>query len=158
MKNRNPIAVLFFSIITFGIYSIVWSVKTKNEMNRLGASIPTAWLLVIPLVNWWWLWKYSEGVDHVTNKEVSTILAFLVIFFLGAIGMAILQSEFNKVGGAAPASPGGPTPEPVASSDTQPIAPAAQPDAPSAPEESAPSTEEDNTQPPAPPTTPPVVQ
>jgi hypothetical protein len=42
MKQRNVAAVLFLSIITFGIYTIVWFVKTKNEMNKLGAQIPTA--------------------------------------------------------------------------------------------------------------------
>ena len=51
MKNRNPIAVALLPLITFGIYSLYWQVKTKGEMNSLGADIPTAWLIVIPLVN-----------------------------------------------------------------------------------------------------------
>jgi hypothetical protein len=51
MKKRSPIAVLFLPIITFGIYVLVWYVKTKDEMNTLGASLPTAWLLIIPLAN-----------------------------------------------------------------------------------------------------------
>lgn len=48
VKNRNIFLVYLFSIITFGIYSIYWLVSTKNEMNSLGAKIPTALLLIIP--------------------------------------------------------------------------------------------------------------
>ncbi|MGH7237186.1 MAG: DUF4234 domain-containing protein [Candidatus Saccharimonadales bacterium] len=102
MKHRSPAAVFFLSIITLGIYSLVWQVKTKGEMNKLGANIPTAWLLIIPFVNFYWLWKYSEGVEKVTGGQQSTVLAFVLLFLLSIIGMAIIQSEFNKVS-AAPA-------------------------------------------------------
>ena len=98
MQKRSPLAVFFLSLITFGIYAIVWQVKTKGELNRLGAQIPTAWLLIVPFVNWYWLWKYSEGVEHVTGGKMSGVMAFVLLFLLGFIGMAILQNEFNKLG------------------------------------------------------------
>lgn len=111
MKNRNPIAVALLPFITFGIYSLYWEVKTKGEMNKLGAKIPTAWLIIIPLVNIWWLWKYCEGVEEVTGNKMSGILAFVLIFLLGVIGAAIIQNEFNKVGDQpAAAQPMAPTP------------------------------------------------
>jgi hypothetical protein len=143
MKNRSPIAVFFLPFVTFGIYGLVWQVKTKGEMNRLGAGIPTAWLLIVPLVNIWWLWKYSEGVEKVTNGGMSGVLAFVLLFLLGVVGMAIIQNEFNKVaasaaapavgsgqplpdnsfGGPAPAVPASPPPEPTQA----PIEPTAPP-------------------------------
>jgi len=89
--------VFFLSLITFGIYSLVWYVKTKNEMNTKGAKIPTAWLLIIPLINYLWLWKFCEGVELVTNKEMGAGVAFLLVFVLGVIGMAIIQDKLNKV-------------------------------------------------------------
>jgi len=97
MKKRNPIMVILLSIITFSIYTLVWLVKTKNEMNTKGATIPTAWLIIIPLVNYYWLWKFCEGVEQVTNKSMNAAISFLLVFFLGLIGMAIIQSELNKV-------------------------------------------------------------
>jgi hypothetical protein len=106
MKQRNVAAVLFLTLFTFGIYGIVWSVKTKNEMNKLGAQIPTAWLIIIPLVNIWWMWKYSEGVEKVTSGKLSTVMAFVLWFLLGVIGMMIIQYEFNKMGSAAPVADG----------------------------------------------------
>jgi hypothetical protein len=89
--------VILLSIITFGIYYLVWLVTTKNQMNTKGAQIPTAWLLIIPLVNIWWYWRFCEGVELVTNKGMQTVIAFLLLWLLGVIGIAIIQNELNKV-------------------------------------------------------------
>ncbi len=96
MSRRSVLAVIGFSIITFGIYGIYWTVVSKSEMNRLGASIPTAWLILIPIVNIWWLWKFCEGVEHVTRGAMSTAVAFILFWLLGVLGMGIIQSSFNK--------------------------------------------------------------
>ncbi len=105
MKNRNPILVFVYGLITFGIYSLVWAVKTKGEMNQLGEKIPTAWIILIPLVGpIWFYWAYSQGVGHITQEKMSAILAFILLFLLGAIGEAIIQDSFNNIAGA-PASP-----------------------------------------------------
>lgn len=115
MQKRNPLAVFFLPFITFGIYGIYWEVKTKGEINRLtDANVPTAWLIIIPIVNIWWLWKYCEGVEKVTKEQMSTVIAFLVLMLLGSIGMAIVQDSFNKVGEApgVPTNPVGPMPTP----------------------------------------------
>lgn len=97
MTKRSPIAVFFLGIITFGIYIIVWRVKTKGEMNRLGANIPSAWLMIIPLVNIWWLWKYSEAVEEITKGGMSKAVAFLLLFLIGLIGDAVIQDTFNNM-------------------------------------------------------------
>ncbi len=97
MQHRDPIMVILLSIITFGIYYLVWLVTTKNQMNTKGAQIPTAWILIIPLVNIWWYWRFCEGVELVTNKGMQTVIAFLLLWLLGVIGIAIIQNELNKV-------------------------------------------------------------
>ena len=97
MTRRSVLAVILLSFFTFGIYGLVWMVMTKNEMNRRGADIPTAWLLLIPLVNIWWMWKYSEGVEVATERQMSGVVAFLLLWLLGLIGVAILQSQYNRV-------------------------------------------------------------
>jgi len=97
MKHRSVAAVIILSIITFGIYALVWFVKTKNEMNRVGANIPTAWWLIVPIGNIWWQWKYCEGVETVSRGKLSGAVSFLLIFLLSVIGMAIVQTTFNEV-------------------------------------------------------------
>jgi hypothetical protein len=63
MKNRNPFLVFLLPFLTCGIYPIVWYVSTKEEMNARGAAIPTAWLLIVPFVNVYWMWRYAAGVE-----------------------------------------------------------------------------------------------
>ena len=99
MKKRNVFGVFFLPFITFGIYALVWYVKTKGEMNSKGAQVPTAWLLIIPFVNLYWLWAYAKGVEKVTNKASSAVAIFLLCLLFGVIGMAVTQSAFNKVAG-----------------------------------------------------------
>lgn len=126
MQNRSIGKVIALSLITFGIYSIYLLVKTKGEMNRLGANIPTAWLIIVPFVNYWWYWKYSEGVEQVTNKEISTVLSFILLILLSGVGQIILQVSFNKVG-VQGISPAGDLPQPAVNPDvpTDPVAPIA---------------------------------
>lgn len=97
MKQRSPVAVILLPFVTFGIYSIYWLVSTKIEMTKLGAKIPTAWLIIVPLANIWWYWKYSEGVDSITNSKISNVMAFILLLLLGFIGQAIIQDSFNNV-------------------------------------------------------------
>ena len=97
MQKRSPGAVFLLPFVTLGIYSIYWLVVTKTEMISRGAEIPTAWFLIVPVANIWWYWKYSEGVEKVTNSKTSAGVAFLMLFLLPIIGPAILQTTFNKV-------------------------------------------------------------
>lgn len=96
MKKKSPAAVLLLPFVTFGIYSIVWVVKAKGEMVGKGAPIPTSWLLIVPFGNIWYFWKWSQGVEKVTNKEMSSAVALLLTLLLGPIGHMVIQSKFNK--------------------------------------------------------------
>jgi hypothetical protein len=124
MKKRSPVAVLLLPFITFGFYSLYWLVATKGELNTQGAKIPTAWLLIVPIVNIWWLWKYSEGVENVTKEKPSGVVAFILLFLLGFIGQAIVQSDYNKLD-AAPVSVGPQVAAPAAPAEPAAPAPAA---------------------------------
>jgi hypothetical protein len=96
LTKRNPALVAVLSIITFGIYAIVWYVSTKEEMNQnYQADVPTAWLLIVPFVNIYWIWRFCGGVEKTTGQ--SAPVNFLLLFLLSVIGMAIVQSKLNEV-------------------------------------------------------------
>jgi hypothetical protein len=100
MKNREIWKVVVLMIITCGIYNIYLFVNTKTEMNRLGAKIPTAWWLLLPVFGGlYWIWKYSEGVELTTKGKYSTALAFLLIFVVGPVAQVIFQLDFNQITG-----------------------------------------------------------
>jgi hypothetical protein len=96
MNKRSVVAVILLTFVTFGIYAIYWSVKTKVEMVKHGADIPTAWLMIIPIVSIWWQWKWCGGVEHVTRGKMTQVIAFILMLLLSIIGMAIIQSALNK--------------------------------------------------------------
>jgi hypothetical protein len=136
MRQRSPVAVLLLPFVTFGIYYYYWLVSAKTEINRAGANIPTAWLLIIPFVNIWWLWKFSEGVEHVTGGKQSTVISFILLELLGSIGQAILQHDFNTYAAGGGGQVGAPIapPSPVQTATPQSAAqPMAQPAAPEQP-------------------------
>jgi hypothetical protein len=105
MTKRSVAAVILLTLVTLGIYGLVWTVKTKNEMVKCGASIPTAWCLIFLPTAIWFQWKFAGGVEHVTRGKMSQVIAFILMFVLGLIGMAIIQAELNKVEGTAAALP-----------------------------------------------------
>ncbi len=104
MRNRSIMKIILLSLITFGFYGLYWSISTKNEMNRLGAQVPTAWLIIVPFISIYWFWKHSEAVEKITGGKVSAPLAFIVELFLGFIGDIIIQIEFNKMAAASAGS------------------------------------------------------
>ncbi len=149
MQKRSPAAVFLLALVTLGLYSWYWSVKTKGEMNKLGETIPTAWIWLIPIVGiLWWQWKYAEGVEHVTKGKMSAVMAFILLWLLGSIGQAIIQDSYNKLDASAAPDPMLATPAAVAA--TPAAAPIEATPATTSPEPITPDV------PPTPPTQPPA--
>lgn len=129
MKHRNPIVVLLLSFITFGLYAIYWFVVTARELRSKGADIPNAILIIIPIVNIYWQYKYSAGVEQVTNGRFSTLLVFLLFLLTGFGGMLVAQIGINEVaahegaGGSQPGQPSSVPQTPPAAGSIPPVNP-----------------------------------
>ena len=94
-----PLILTFLSQLALSIYMIYWLVQTKRELQALGADdIPTTWLYIIPIANIYYIYKYAEGADKVTNGKLPPLL-ILFIYLLGAafIIMPVCQSQYNKI-------------------------------------------------------------
>ena len=98
MTHRSPLIVFLLGFITFGLYYVYWMWTTTTEMNARGANVPHPLLASVPIVNVWWLWRWSGGVEHVTDGDWGQVASFALSLFLPGIGMAILQSAFNQLG------------------------------------------------------------
>ena len=96
MRRRSGWAIVALSVASAGAYAIAWLCQTRAEMNRLGARIPSPWLLVVPVAALYWAWCWAEGVRHVTAGRISTGGAFAWVL-LGPIGMARVQAGFNAL-------------------------------------------------------------
>jgi len=88
----------FLILIATQIYFVYWYYKTSVEIRNKGYNIPIFILYFIPLVNFYWLWKYSEGVEGVTKSKLQAIVVFLVNFLAGIpLAPIILQYYYNNV-------------------------------------------------------------
>ena len=98
---------ILLTIVTFGIYGIIWTVKTKDEINSLGAKIPTAWLMIVPIANIYFVYKYAEGFAAYVLKDKNTILWFLLYIAIAPVAAILMQLELNKYadGGARAGAP-----------------------------------------------------
>jgi hypothetical protein len=94
MTQRSPSNVFWLSLVTLGIYSIVWYAKTRGELNGNGAAVPTTWLMIVPIANFYYLWALAAGIEKVTRS--SAMENFILMLLLGGIGQAIVQSRMNK--------------------------------------------------------------
>ena len=107
MKRRSPAAPLLLPFVTFGIYTLVWFVKTKNEINLVAQTkIPTAWLVILPVVSIWWEWRYAVGAEEATNSGISRHAAFWLLFLLGPLGALFVQVTLNGAIDASTAKSG----------------------------------------------------
>jgi len=79
MVKRNLLLVWLLTSLTQGLYTLFWYVKTKREMTNLGESIRPAWMLIIPVVNWYWLWNYSQAVSKIINQKLRPITVYKIL-------------------------------------------------------------------------------
>ena len=98
VEKRNIVLVYVLGFVTFGIYFLWWFYQTKEEINNeFGAKIPTAILLIIPIANLYWMYKYAEAFSLKVKKDNNAILWALLFILVGIIAPALVQSELNKI-------------------------------------------------------------
>lgn len=85
-------------IITCGFYLLYWLVVTKQELNASGAQIPTAFLIIIPFANIYFLYTFAKAFCTLVLKNSQlTVAYFLLIALLPPIGALIYQSHINEL-------------------------------------------------------------
>ncbi|GAA2309931.1 hypothetical protein GCM10009853_079250 [Glycomyces scopariae] len=129
LKTRGPFAVWILSIVTFGIYYLVWFAKTTAEVKAVNPngeknvnSAPMVWSLLIgaltlfiwPIVNWF---KFCASIRQEQEAAgltptFSTGLATLFVF-LASTHVCYVQSQQNLVVAAVSAKRAAPA-QPVA--------------------------------------------
>ena len=101
IKHRSLAFVILMSIFTLGIYWLYWTVKTKDEINSLGADIPTAFFIIIPFANIYFWYKYASGfatyVQKEPNNNTLVLLYTLCFMFIPILPVIIIQTKLNSL-------------------------------------------------------------
>ena len=109
IKERNIVVAIILSIVTCGIYGIIWFITLTDDTNTLAGSDGTtgaiAFLLTLVtcgIYGFYWAYKLGEKIDKIKtdNGEAAgnNAILFLVlqIFGLGIVNYCIAQGELNK--------------------------------------------------------------
>lgn len=94
--HRSLVTMFLLTIFTFGIYTIYWFATTRGELNAAGADIPTTWLFIVPIANFFYLYKFAEGFCTVILRSEQQKLAYFLVSVIVPIGPLVYQSEINK--------------------------------------------------------------
>jgi hypothetical protein len=115
-KIRNPWAVILFSVITIGIYYLVWYYKINREMSDWGeqnkvdiglspgmsvlAVTIGAVLIVPPFVSIWGTGKRMRLAQRAANVHGGSGLLWFVLCIIPVVSLVApvyLQHQLNKV-------------------------------------------------------------
>lgn len=113
-KIRNPWGVVGLTIITIGIYHLVWWYKINKEMKAFGESrgydlgrkpmnsllalFPGFIIIIPPLVSYWNGTKRIQGTSALVGREPINGWIVLLLYFLLPIAMpAYMQVSLNNV-------------------------------------------------------------
>ncbi len=116
-KKRNVLAPVGLSIITLGIYGIVWYYKTNKELAEIGRAHNTeelgtspgmsvvavtvgALIIVPPFVSYWNWWHRQEKAAQLLGRPedaFSPVGGFFITLLLWIVGAPIFQSVQNKI-------------------------------------------------------------
>lgn len=115
IQERNIALYIVLSIVTCGIFGLVWFVQLTDDTNTVTPPSPngkpyTSGVLALILTivtcgiySFYWAYKQGERLDQAkasrgmpTNNQ-SLIYLLLEIFGLGIIAWALMQSQLNEM-------------------------------------------------------------
>lgn len=113
-KVRNPWLVVLWSLITLGIYHLVWWYRINKELKAFGESrgydlgrnptnsllavFPGIFILIPPLVTYWRGTKRVQGAAALAGREpINGWIALVLYLFIGIAFPAYLQVGLNGV-------------------------------------------------------------
>lgn len=113
VKIRNPFLVFVWSIVTFGIYYLVWYYKINRELRDAGRidvspvvallAVSIGWIVIVPpFVSWYRTFEriVSAQRSAQTTGEASPILGFIlyvIAVFMLPVEVIYAQDELNKL-------------------------------------------------------------
>ncbi len=111
IEQRDIAITIILSIVTCGIYGLIWLAKMNDELNRLsgrtddfsGGVVVLLSLLTGGLFGVYWAYKAGEKLNAVkavrglpTDSNIGIIYLLLNLFRLSIVTYALVQSELNR--------------------------------------------------------------
>jgi hypothetical protein len=91
--------IIALQLVTLGVYQYYWFATSKKELNAVvGQShIPTVWMMIIPGLNFFWIWQYARALELVTLGRLKYSETFLLYVVLIAIPSTVPSIGGNYI-------------------------------------------------------------
>jgi hypothetical protein len=113
VKIRNPFLVFVWSLVTLGIYYLVWYYKINRELRDAAGvdvspvvallAISVGWIVIVPpFVSWYRTFERIAGAQRAAGsaREANPIIGFVLyviaVFFL-PVEVLYAQDELNAL-------------------------------------------------------------
>lgn len=99
IEHRKLLTMAILLLVTCGLYFLYWLYQTKEEINKLGGTIPTFWFAILPFFNIYFLYRYAQDfVTYIRRKKNTdlVVLYLLLLLLLPFVAPFILQNELNN--------------------------------------------------------------
>lgn len=111
IKQRSVATAIVLSLITCGIYGIIWFITLTDEINFVSnnqddTSGGVAFLLTLVtcgIYGWYWYYNMGEKLDRASmdkglpSQSRGILYLLLGIFGFGIISYALMQDSLNKL-------------------------------------------------------------
>lgn len=97
-QKRGLVEVVLLCLFTFGIYQLYWNVVTKRELNKAGAQIPNAFLMIIPLVNFYFWYCYAKSYVELVRKSQNDtdVIVYFLVACMPLFRTVLFQKGYNE--------------------------------------------------------------
>ena len=82
-----------------GAFGRLWDwciTQPVEQMKVKGIQLPTTWRYFAPFSTYAWLWKFSKGIEAITDRRIRAAGVFASVFFLGIIGFLIIRYAIHR--------------------------------------------------------------
>lgn len=99
-EKRDLLTMAVLMLVTLGFYHFYWLYKTKEDINKIGGSVPTFVFAILPFFNIYFNYRYAQDFVKYIRKTDDTapiILFFLLLLFAPIfIAPFMIQYELNN--------------------------------------------------------------
>jgi hypothetical protein len=85
LNGTSTKKIYLYQFLTLGCYFFYWCSHSRKDINRAAGTklIPSTWLLILPLANYWWAWRYANALEFVSYNRVKASDTFL-LYIIGS--------------------------------------------------------------------------
>lgn len=111
IKEKNVVVCLLLSIVTCGIYGIIWFINLTDDVKMASGDDSFSGirdflltLVTCGLYGWYWAYKMGKAVNNIKTKngqesaeDNSILYLIFCIFGFNIVNFCLIQSELNKL-------------------------------------------------------------